>query len=97
MALYKKDQALEKQLEEEKKIKLFEMVQQNIQQHQQKQQSQLLAEKALEHLTIPKEYIAMDEAIKQRDKATREKKHQDDILNRNIINSKIMNKANQKS
>lgn len=33
MALYKKDQALEKQLEEEKKIKLFEMMQHNIQQH----------------------------------------------------------------
>lgn len=64
MALYKKDQALEKQLEEEKKIKLFEMMQQNIQQHSKKQQSNLLAEKALEHLTNPKEYIAMDEAIK---------------------------------
>ena len=97
MALYRKDQALEKQLEEEKKIKLFEMMQTNIQQHQQKQQSSMLAEKALEHLTIPKEYIAMDEAIKQREKASREKKHQDDLMNRNIINSKIMNKANQKA
>jgi hypothetical protein len=34
MALYRKDQALEKQLEEEKKIKLFEMMQTNIQHHQ---------------------------------------------------------------
>ena len=33
MALYRKDQALEKQLEEEKKIKLFEMMQTNIQHH----------------------------------------------------------------
>ena len=36
MALYRKDQALEKQLEEEKKIKLFEMMQTNIQHHHQK-------------------------------------------------------------
>jgi hypothetical protein len=55
------------------------------------------AEAAVDHLVNPKEYIKMDEAIKIREKATREKKCIDDMMNKNIINNKIMNKANQKA
>jgi hypothetical protein len=48
----------------------------------------------VEHLINPKEYIEMDEAIKARDKATREKKFHDDLINQNIISNKMMNKHN---
>jgi len=38
----------------------------------------------------------MDEAIKEREKATREKKHTDDLINKHIISNKLISKHKTK-
>ena len=57
MEIYRKEEEKEKQAADEKRIKIFEMMQQNIQNHKINQENKALADKAVDHLVNPKEYV----------------------------------------
>lgn len=96
MEKVKEDHLKEKQKEEDKKHKIFEMMQQNIQNDKDNKAIRQNMEKSTDHLINPIEFQLMDQHEKMRDKVSKEKKLTDDAINRKIFFTAKMTQQREK-
>ena len=78
---YERYKRQEKEKKEQQRIKLFEMMQYNIQNHKNNQQKERQIDKATDHLVNPANFQAMDQNGIKRMKASRARKMVDDVQN----------------
>ena len=103
MALYEEDKQKKRMAEKEKRVKIMEMMQQNILNHRVNQENRLKLEKTTDHLVNPVTFQMMDQEEKLRDQLVKEKKLTDDTINqktfysRKFINSKLRKEERKKA
>lgn len=85
MAKYEQDKQKKKEAEEIKRIKIMEMMQQNIHNHRLNLEKKVKIDKATDHLLNPVTFQMMDQAEKMRDLHAKEKKLTDDVINKKTM------------